>query len=363
MDHAAAFGRNMALYELSKNAITALDRPSFSSQGIGERSDLQRLLKYNIKVVAPDEPLLVIGEEFCDWDGSKRRIDLLALDQEANLVVIELKRTDDGGHMELQAIRYAAMVSTMTFSKAAEVFAEYLEHNNSAEDAQAKLLEFLSWQDVNERPFGQHVRIILVSAEFSKEITTSVLWLNERDLDIRCVRIRPYMLNGRMILDVQQIIPLPEAASYIVQIKHKAEESRLARIQDRDFSKYDLTVDGHLLSNLNKRHFALEVVKAALAHGISPAEVFGPMPSRNWLEVDGEVPADEFKRKALESKDGRALDLERYFCGDDELFRIAGRTYALTRMWGKPNISIVHALISKFPPGVIECTHTEDDPA
>jgi len=30
-------------------------------------------------------------------------------------VAIELKRTEDGGHMELQSTRYAAMVSTMTF--------------------------------------------------------------------------------------------------------------------------------------------------------------------------------------------------------------------------------------------------------
>ena len=34
---------------------------------------------------------------------------LLCIDREANLVVVELKRTEDGGHMDLQAIRYAAM--------------------------------------------------------------------------------------------------------------------------------------------------------------------------------------------------------------------------------------------------------------
>jgi hypothetical protein len=34
-----------------------------------------------------------------------------------SLVVVELKRTDDGGHMELQAVRYAAMVSSMTFDQ------------------------------------------------------------------------------------------------------------------------------------------------------------------------------------------------------------------------------------------------------
>lgn len=40
-------------------------------------------------------------------------------------MVVELKRTDDGGHMELQAIRYAAMVSSMVF---ADVVAAYHAH-------------------------------------------------------------------------------------------------------------------------------------------------------------------------------------------------------------------------------------------
>jgi hypothetical protein len=122
--------------------------------------------------------------------------------------VIELKRTEDGGHMELQAIRYAAMVSTMSFSKAVEVYARYLTSNNRTEDAESAILQFLDWEDANEGNFGEEVRIVLVSAEFSKEITTSVLWLNDHDIDIRCVRLRPYTLDSRIVLDVQQIIPV-----------------------------------------------------------------------------------------------------------------------------------------------------------
>ena len=48
------------------------------------------------------------------------------IDKAGNLVVIELKRDEDGAHMELQAIRYAAMVSTMTFERAVEVYAAHL---------------------------------------------------------------------------------------------------------------------------------------------------------------------------------------------------------------------------------------------
>ncbi len=96
-------------YEITKDSILSLNQTTFAAHDISERADLQRLLKSHIDVIAPDT--LIIAEEFCDWQDSKRRIDLIGIDRQANLVVIELKRTEDGGHMELQAIRYAAMIS------------------------------------------------------------------------------------------------------------------------------------------------------------------------------------------------------------------------------------------------------------
>src|SRR5690606_2731776 len=110
----------------------------------------------------------------------------------ANLVVIELKRTIDGGHMDLQAIRYASMVSAMTFERAMAIHAEFLARiGELAEQAQAKVLEFLGWDEADEENFAKDVRIILVSEDFGKELTTAVLWLRDRDIDIRCVRLRP----------------------------------------------------------------------------------------------------------------------------------------------------------------------------
>ena len=108
----------MAIYELRETVLRAVPETTFSEQGVYERRDIQRVLRENIKVLG--ESLLVIAEEFGEWIDSNRRIDLLCLDTDANLVVVELKRTDDGGHMELQAIRYAAMVSKMTFDKRSE---------------------------------------------------------------------------------------------------------------------------------------------------------------------------------------------------------------------------------------------------
>ena len=109
----------MAIYQITDDKLVPSAEITFAQIGIKERADLQRILKNQIEIISPET--LVISEEFGDWEDSKRRIDLLGIDKSANLIVIELKRTEDGGHMELQAIRYAAMVSAMTFERAIEV--------------------------------------------------------------------------------------------------------------------------------------------------------------------------------------------------------------------------------------------------
>jgi hypothetical protein len=134
--------------------------------------------------------------------------------------------------MELQAIRYAAMVSAMTFEKIADVYSRYLKKIGSTDNAEDAILEFLGWDEPDEELFAHEVKIVLVSLNFSKELTTAVIWLNQRDLDIRCIRIIPYQDGERILLDVQQIIPLPEAADYQIQIKEKEQKVRRERSEN-----------------------------------------------------------------------------------------------------------------------------------
>src|SRR6266487_1085434 len=235
----------MPIYEVTKEKLLKIEETSFSAAKVRERADLQRLLRNQIDVIAPDT--LIIAEEFGEWDDSRRRIDLLGIDKNANLVVFELKRTDDGGHMDLQALRYAAMVSTMTFDKTVGIYGEYLKKNNIEEDPESSLMEFLEWDERDEENFAQDIRIVLVSAEFSKEITSTVLWLNDYGLDIRCVRLKPYNDNGRTLVDVEQVIPLPEASAYQVGVSEKKRKEKSLRVQNRDMTKYDVTIFGNSL--------------------------------------------------------------------------------------------------------------------
>ena len=275
----------MTLYLVDDDKITPVPPTTFAQKRIHERKDLQGLLKFRPEVISPGT--LIVAEEFGDWEDSRRRIDLLGIDKDANLVVIELKRTEDGGHMELQAIRYAAMVSAMTFDMLVSHYAQYLKNSGDERDARDSLVEFLNWDDSDDQTLGQKFYIVLASAEFSKELTTSVLWLNEQGLDIRCVRMRPYDNDGQVLLDVQTIIPIPEAEEYQVRIREKRQKERVARESRRDFSKFDVTVGDRLYSNQNRRNMMFLIVSAVFDGGGSPQKVLEGIPARKLKAFDG----------------------------------------------------------------------------
>lgn len=212
----------MSLYRVAPNKLEPVSRTTFAAEGLFERKDLQRLLRQDITPIGDD--LMVVDEEYGDWEDSNRRIDLLCLSKSGELVVVEIKRTEDGGHMELQAIRYAAMVSNMTLEQVIKAHARMCGGDEEA--ARAEVLSFLEADSIDEAEFTGEVRIVLVSADFSTELTTAVLWLNLHDLDITCIRLRPYKMGNETLIDATQIIPLPEAADYEVKLREQEKEKR-----------------------------------------------------------------------------------------------------------------------------------------
>ncbi len=217
----------MPLYRISDQKLEPVPNTTFVTEAILERRHLQKLFMADVSPLGED--LMVLAEEFGDWEDARRRIDVLCLDKQSRLLVVELKRTDDGGHMELRAIRYAAMVSSMTPEQAVLAHARYLGTPDADDKAKAAILEFLELDSTDDLEFTDEVRIILVAANFSPEITTSVLWLNKQGLDVTCVRLIPYKLGSDVLIDVTQIIPLPEAKSYEVRIRTQVEEARKVR--------------------------------------------------------------------------------------------------------------------------------------
>lgn len=288
----------MAIFEITRERMTALAETSFDVEGIYERNDLQRHLKQDISVLSND--LMVISEEYGDWHDSNRRIDLLCIDIQANIVVVEIKRTSDGSHMELQAIRYAAMLSTMTFKQLIDAHSSYVRSlGQTHEEAEAAVLAFLRWAEPNEDDFAGEVRIILAAADFSKEITTSVMWLNDHDIDIRCIRLKPYRLpDGRVLLDVQQIIPLPEAADFQTKIRAK-EQAERGRREERHEIRYQFWTNLLEYAKTRTKLFSGKSPTAARGFGVGMGRAglkLGFMTRGNDSHVEIEIDSTDIEK-------------------------------------------------------------------
>ena len=343
----------MTIYRIADDEkIVRVPQTTFEDAKLKERQDLQQMLKDNIGVISgdsPDDEILVVAEEFSDWEDSKRRIDLLGIDKGANLVVIELKRTEDGGHMDLQAIRYAAMISTLTFDDLVLAYSEYLVKSESGKNAKDELVKFLGWDEPDDEPtekrFGQEVKIILASADFSKELATSVMWLNSSGLDIRCVRIQPYENNGEILLDVQTIIPVPEAKDFLGNLDKKKQQERVSRSSAKDYTKYNVSVaDVVRETGLSKRKAMFHLVSGVLESGGTPECIEEITRKRLFQTFDGELDTQQIQEKA------RLKEFPDYLYFMDKIFHSNGNTYLLTSHWtgSEPEVA-ADAIKNEFP--------------
>ncbi|MCY4366352.1 MAG: endonuclease NucS [Chloroflexi bacterium] len=216
----------MAIYKMvgDKERLDPIHETSFVQERIMEDPDLRYILRSQPEVI--EEGLFVLSEEFSGhWRGSGRSIDLLGLDSNGRLVVIELKRTSTADHAELQAIRYAAMVSVLTSEDIVEAHRAYINKWRIEGDAEERIQAHLfgtSFDDI----YTESPRIVLVSEGFSKELTTSVLWLNENGLDISCIQLQPYRNERELLIESSQIVPVPGTEDLLVQAQEKRTETR-----------------------------------------------------------------------------------------------------------------------------------------
>lgn len=211
----------MALYEWKENDLELVGKVTFETEKLQEQ-DLQRALRDAPHVL--EEELFIVAEEYSNWEESGRSIDLLALDSKGRLVVVELKRTLTGNHMDLQAVRYAAMVANMTFAQVVDAHKDYLVGRGEEEDAEKRIREHLG--EPGDEIASSVPRILLASGAFSSELTTSVLWLNDNGLEITCVRLDLHRTGDGLYLSSSQVIPIPQASDYQVRMRDKSREQR-----------------------------------------------------------------------------------------------------------------------------------------
>lgn len=147
-----------------------------------------------------------------------------------------------------------------------------------------------------------------------------MLWLRERDVDIRCIRLRPYRVpGGQLLLDVQPIIPLPETEDFLVRLEERSAAERQRGLGERK------ELAGRFLTALVRRAHELGYTgherctpSPKLAHwsrsfarsGLALQFVTSRTESRVELLLQGEK-----ARERLASLQGRREEIERRFGG------------------------------------------------
>ncbi len=208
-----------------KNDLIKLEPRQFQDLGFRERDHLQEWIEKNPETLDPD--ILIIQKEYDGFNDTRERLDLLAIDKNAGLVIIENKLDDSGRNVIWQALKYASYCSTLTTKQIIKLYQEYLDKNGIEEDAKGNLLDFLELEDEDQLLLNDvDQRMIFVANNFRKEVTSTVLWLLNHDINIQCFRATPYSRNEDLFLQIEQIIPLPETQEFIIDAREKEREEK-----------------------------------------------------------------------------------------------------------------------------------------
>lgn len=227
---------------------------SLAAAGLRERAHLQEWVIEHPEILGDD--VTVIASEFDRWvshDGQRQldRLDVLGVNSDGRLVIAELKRDDAPDVVQMQAIKYAALVSRMTEDDVADAYATHLRGRGevvTTEEALSRLeLVVGSFDpDILRSP-----QIVLVAGDFTPTTTATVVWLAEQGLDIVLQRLQAYRTPaGEIVATVSQVFPLPNGEDLLVSpIRAQRKESDRARLGKRAQRAVSLLIDNESLED------------------------------------------------------------------------------------------------------------------
>ena len=294
-------------------SLEHLDEQELAQLDILERDDLEQWVIKEPRILG--EELLIISSEYAKFEDLRERLDVLAIDSKGKLVVVELKRDRADRTTDLQAIKYASYCATLTAEEIQKDYRDFwndrLEDDLTPEEVGLEFGEFLNQSVIEEIPYtdegwanfelDDRPRILLAAGSFGPEITSPVIWLiEEYNMDITCTKIEAYEHRNRVILNSQQVIPIPEAEEYLTKRREKQEKQKKTSVT-------------YTLPELIDRGVLKEGDIVIFDENKVPAEI-----DRDW---DSE---DDYWRARVTGKTGQQNNME--WLHDGELYSFTGLT-------------------------------------
>lgn len=320
----------MYLIDVQNKRAVSLEKKSFSELKLSERYDLQEWIANNPRILG--ENLLIIQKEFDGFSETNERLDLLALDESGKLVIIENKLDDSGRDVVWQALKYVSYCATLTKSEIAEIYQRFLPDGN----AQEKISDFYDGQDyesIKLNPVEGDQRIILVAANFRKEVTSTVLWLrNYHGVDITCIKVTPYMDGEKVYLDVEQIIPMQDIGDYQIRLTAKKQEETISAKEETTRNKVRYAFWERALPVIRAKTGIYNNVSSSKDNWLTGASGHGGVSFNTVIRLDGaraelyiDVGDEQRNVRVFNSLKSHETDINQAFNGSLEWQELPGK--------------------------------------
>lgn len=232
------------LYHVDGAIATPATRLSLAEAGLRERRDLQEWVIANPEILGPN--IKMVTMEFDRWQSSNGRnadrLDILGLHKSGELVVAELKRDYAPDTVEMQALKYAAMVSRFTIETLAEQHARFLnEHatTDTAIDTEGAAELLRDHADITPESL-RRPRVVLLASDYPPTTAATAVWLREMGIDITLMQYRAYRTGSEISISVSQLYPIPSIEDFTISPRQAEIRAAEAGTRKRQFR----TVEG-----------------------------------------------------------------------------------------------------------------------
>jgi hypothetical protein len=177
-----------------------------------------------------------------------------------------------------------------------------------------------------------------------------VLWLRDvYGLDIRCICFNPYKLDDRLLISVDQVIPLAEANDLIIQLRKRQDNVRATKTTGADWTPYVVITPAGRSEPLRKRRAILAMVQALATAGTSLPRIAEVLTDTKMMHVPGTYDGDELYENLVSAYPTLPQNKLRWFL--EAPIHGSGDTWVLSKMWGTQTEQVLKELIILAPTG------------
>ena len=257
---------------ISSEGPTALEPVPF--QGRVDELTLEHWIVDNPDLIG--EPLLVLGNQLAEFEEDRDRLDILALDRSGEIVLVELKVSEDFRVTDLQALAYAGAYARRSPKDLARTLRRHMQNRSANppqrlpgdgtaigvdstgpssrepavayDDALAAITSFIEIDDIADWQPSQHIRIKLLAPNFPRRVLQTVKWLG----DVYSVRIEAITMRlfetapQQYSLVFERLLPLPAEEEFDMTVRDRENRQRVENTSRRPAVLPLLVNDGRL---------------------------------------------------------------------------------------------------------------------